>query len=91
LTTDEWKISGIKSFAVVSVNKVDSRILILYNDSASFKFRCGEIILNLESVCVTNFSYYCSLSFVLLLYIVKKNKERRNDLVSNESRNQGMK
>lgn len=68
---------------MVCVDKVDSSILILYNNSASFEFRSGEISLNLESVCITNFSDNGSLSY--LYCCVYREKRKQITVVSNTS------
>ena len=71
---------------MVCVDKVDSSELILYNNSASFEFRSGEISLNLESMCVTNFSDDGSLSYLCCCVYREKGK-KIIEVVSNKSCN----
>ena len=61
LSSNEREIPGVKSLAVVGINEVDSRVLVLYNDPSSFKLGGRKISLDFECIGISGFSDNCSL------------------------------
>ena len=63
LTPNERQVAGIQSLAVVGVDEVDSRILVLHDHLPRLKYRRREVILDLEGVGVPHLPHDGRLNF----------------------------